>query len=92
MLGTAAASIVSGPTLAGRLGLDSTWEYFCVRAGQTLSPEPDHSGRPRLFGPLSGGAPSSPPPPGNSGGVAPTSGGGGGAASAGSAGGTAPEG
>ncbi len=86
VLGTAAASIVSGPTLASRLGLDSTWEYFYVRAGAVLKPEPDHSGRPRLFGPLSGGAPSPPPPPGNAGGVAPTPGGG--AASAGSGGGT----
>jgi len=73
VLGTLAASIVSGATLAGRLGLDSTWEYFYVRTGTTLAPEPDHSGRARLFGPLTGSSPNQPPPPSNSGGVAPTS-------------------
>ncbi len=75
VLGTAAASIVSGATLAGRLGLDSTWEYFYVRTGTALRPEPDHSGRARLFGPLTGSSPNPPPAPQNSGGVAPPSGG-----------------
>jgi len=75
VLGTAAAAIVSGPTLAARLGLDSTWEYFYVRTGSSLRPEPDHSGRARLFGPLTGSSPNPPPPPGNSGGVAPSGGG-----------------
>jgi stage II sporulation protein D len=75
VLGTAAADVVNGPTLAGRLGLDSTWEYFYVRSGSTLKPEPDHSGRPRLFGPLSPAAPTAPPPPpSRSGGVAPGAG------------------
>jgi SpoIID/LytB domain protein len=87
VLGTAAASRVSGPELAGRLGLDSTWEYYYVRTGTTLRPEPDHSGRARLFGPLTGSSPNQPPPAGNSGGVAP--GGGGAAASTGAGGGTA---
>ena len=63
VLGTAAASIVSGATLAGRLGLDSTWEYFYVRTGTALRPEPDHSGRARLFGPLTGSSPNPPPAP-----------------------------
>ncbi len=72
VLGTKAASIVSGPALAGSLGLDSTWEYFYVRTGGTLQPEPDHSGRARLFGPLTGSSPNPPPPPSASGGVAPT--------------------
>ena len=87
VLGTAAASRVSGPELAGRLGLDSTWGYYYVRTGTTLRPEPDHSGRARLFGPLTGSTPNQPPPAGNSGGVAP--GGGGAAASTGAGGGTA---
>ncbi len=87
VLGTAAATVVSGATLAGRLGLDSTWEYFYVRTGTTLQPEPDHSGRARLFGPLTGSSPNQPPPPSNSGGVAPT--GGGSSSSVGTGGGTA---
>jgi len=86
VLGTAAALRVSGPTLAGRLGLDSTWEYFYVRTGTALAPEPDHSGRERLFGPLTGSSPNPPPPPSNSGGVAPTAGGS--ASSSGAGGGT----
>ncbi len=89
VLGTAAASIVSGPALAGRLGLDSTWEYFYVRTGTALAPEPDHSGRARLFGPLTGSSPNSPPAPSPSGGVAPA---GGGAASSSGAGGGTPAG
>ena len=88
VLGTAAASIVSGPALAGRLGLDSTWEYFYVRTGSALRAEPDHSGRARLFGPLTGSTPNPPPPPERSGGVAPTAGARP-ASSAGSGGGTA---
>jgi SpoIID/LytB domain protein len=91
VLGTVAASRVSGPELAGRLGLDSTWEYYYVRTGATLRPEPDHSGRARLFGPLTGSSPNQPPPAGNSGGVAP-SGGTGAAASTGTGGGTSAEG
>jgi SpoIID/LytB domain protein len=86
VLGTAAATVVSGPALAGRLGLDSTWEYLYVRSGSTLKPEPDHSGRPRLFGPLSPGSPPPPPPPSNAGGVPPTAGGS--TSSVGSGGGT----
>ncbi|HEY7836593.1 MAG TPA: SpoIID/LytB domain-containing protein [Solirubrobacteraceae bacterium] len=76
VLGTAAASVISGPALAARLGLDSTWEYLYVRSGSTLKPEPDHSGRPRLFGPLSPSSPAPPPPPSNSGGVPPAPAGG----------------
>jgi SpoIID/LytB domain protein len=90
VLGTAAASIVSGPTLAGRLGLDSTWEYFYLRSGSKLSPEPDHSGRARLFGPLTGSSPNPPPKPSNSGGVSPS--GGSSSSSTGPAGGTSPSG
>ncbi len=72
VLGTAAASIVSGPELAGRLGLTSTWEYFDVRSGATLKQEPDHSGQARTWKPT---APATTEAtanePGSSGGVAP---------------------
>ena len=91
VLGTRTASIVSGTTLAGRLGLDSTWEYFYVRSGPALRPEPDHSGRARLFGPLTGTSPNPPPPPGNTGGVAPSAGGSA-ASSTGAGGGTSAQG
>jgi SpoIID/LytB domain protein len=89
VLGTAAADVLSGPALAARLGLDSTWEYFYLRNGSRLAPEPDHSGRPRLFGPLTGNPPTSPappPPPGNSGGVSASTAGGAGSAVSGAGG------
>jgi SpoIID/LytB domain protein len=72
VLGTVAANIVSGPALAGRLGLTSTWEYFDVRSGSSLKQEPDHSGQPRTWKPTAP-APAAPVPPGPSpsGGVAP---------------------
>jgi SpoIID/LytB domain protein len=70
VLGTRAASVVSGPALAGRLGLNSTWEYFDVRSGTNVKQEPDHSGHGRSFSPT---VPTTPPPPtpAASGGVAP---------------------
>jgi SpoIID/LytB domain protein len=74
VLGTKAASVVSGPTLAGRLGLASTWEYFDVRSGTSVKQEPDHSGQHRSFSPTVPAAPppTLPPEPAPSGGVAPT--------------------
>jgi SpoIID/LytB domain protein len=51
VLGTTAADVVSGPALAGRLGLTSTWAYFDVRTPASLKPEPDHSGQPRTWKP-----------------------------------------
>ena len=60
VLGTGAASVVSGPALAGRLGLNSTWEYFDVRTGTNVKREPDHSGQNRSFSPT---VPATPPPP-----------------------------
>ena len=39
---------VSGPELAARLGLDSTWAYFSVRRGATVRREPDRSGLPAV--------------------------------------------
>jgi stage II sporulation protein D len=88
VLGTTAASVVSGPQLAGRLGLSSTWEYFSVRSRSGLKPEPDHSGQSRS-GAHPTPTPTAPPtgqeggvspiqsestgaPPGTSGGVSPT--------------------
>ncbi|HEY2201406.1 MAG TPA: SpoIID/LytB domain-containing protein [Solirubrobacteraceae bacterium] len=43
VLGTRGATPVSGPELAGRLGLSSTWAYFSVQNGKNVSPQPDHS-------------------------------------------------
>ena len=70
VLGTAAASVVDGPTLAARLGLRSTWDYFDVRDGSSLRQEPDHSGQARTWKPT---APASTEAgPGSSGGVQPS--------------------
>jgi stage II sporulation protein D len=44
VLGSAGRTAVSGPTLAERLGLYSTWAYFSAAEGQTIRPEPDRSG------------------------------------------------
>lgn len=51
VLGTIAADVVSGPALAGRLGLTSTWAYFDVRTHTSLKQEPDHSGQARTWKP-----------------------------------------
>jgi SpoIID/LytB domain protein len=53
VLGSTAATVVSGPELAGRLGLASAWEHFFVRDGNSVKAEPDHSGQ----------APATPSPP-----------------------------
>ncbi len=45
VLGTRGDEPVSGPELAARLGLDSTWEYFSVSHAGTLTREPDVSGQ-----------------------------------------------
>jgi stage II sporulation protein D len=72
VMGSSGASVVSGPTLAGRLGLSSTWEYFSVRSGTVLKVEPDHSGQPRSGVPSAPTpSPSAPPTAGSQGGVAP---------------------
>jgi SpoIID/LytB domain protein len=74
VLGSAAASVVGGPQLAGRLGLGSTWEYFSVRSGASVKPEPDRSGQSRP-GAHPAPAPTTParsaPPTGSQGGVSP---------------------
>jgi stage II sporulation protein D len=58
VLGSGGATQVSGPELAGRLGLSSTWAYFSVKSGTQLKREPDRSGQ----APTSP-APTAPPPP-----------------------------
>ncbi len=45
VLGTGGPTLVSGPELAARLGLEASWAYFSVKSGRRLTPEPDSSGR-----------------------------------------------
>jgi stage II sporulation protein D len=44
VLGSAGRTPVTGPQLAGRLGLYDTWAYFSVRTARGTRPEPDVSG------------------------------------------------
>jgi len=83
VLGTSGADVVSGPELAGRLGLNSTWEHFFVRNGSSVKAEPDHSGQ--------APSPTAPPAPvtGAQGGVSPVPGAAS-SSSVSSSGGTAP--
>jgi SpoIID/LytB domain protein len=53
VLGTGGATQVSGPALAGRLGLGSTWAYFSVQNGTTVRAEGDRSGQPAAASPSS---------------------------------------
>ncbi len=71
VMGSTGASVVTGPQLAARLGLGSTWAYFSVVIGGVRKPEPDHSGRPH--GAPTGPAklPSASPPATAAGGVSP---------------------
>jgi SpoIID/LytB domain protein len=57
ILGSRGGSPLSGPDLAARLGLNSTWAYFSVRRGASVRREPDRSGQPPFTLP----APESPP-------------------------------
>jgi SpoIID/LytB domain protein len=59
VLGARGATPVSGPELAARLGLSSTWAYFSVKSGTRLAREPDRSGQ----APFTPFAPESPPVP-----------------------------
>jgi SpoIID/LytB domain protein len=43
VLGSGGGTQVSGPELAARLGLGSTWAYFSVKNGAAVKPEPDRS-------------------------------------------------
>jgi SpoIID/LytB domain protein len=58
VLGSRGDTPVSGPELAGRLGLDSAWAYFSVKSGASVRREPDASGQAAFTPP----APESPPP------------------------------
>ena len=44
ILGTRGATLVSGPGLKARLGLEDSWAYFSVKRGSSISAEPDASG------------------------------------------------
>ncbi len=44
VLGSKGRTLVSGPELAERLGLYSTWEYFSVKSAKGTQAEPDLSG------------------------------------------------
>jgi SpoIID/LytB domain protein len=57
VLGSRGSTPVSGPDLAGRFGLASTWAYFSLRTGGRLVHEPDVSRR----APAPAAAPPSPP-------------------------------
>jgi stage II sporulation protein D len=90
VLGSAGRTEVSGPELADRLGLSSTWAYFSVRTAHGVRPEPDLShhaaSAPGDAGSEpSAGAPPAVEPPGPEGGTTAGSG-----PSAGPGGGTTP--
>ncbi len=60
VLGSAGNGPVSGPELAARLGLSSTWAYFSAKNGASVRREPDHSGQaPGSVPPAAGGPPAS---------------------------------
>jgi stage II sporulation protein D len=61
VLGSGGRTAVSGPELAARLGLYSTWAYFSVSSSQTVKPEPDRSGWSAAGGPTPTQVPAAPP-------------------------------
>jgi len=63
VLGSRGNSAVSGPELAARLGLDSTWAYFSVKTGTSVRREPDISGQTPFSPAAPESAPAAPPPP-----------------------------
>jgi SpoIID/LytB domain protein len=68
VLGSGGKTLVSGPELEARLGLQSTWVYFAVRTGAgPVQAEPDHSGW------RASASPASSPPPTPSAPSSPTS-------------------
>jgi SpoIID/LytB domain protein len=68
VLGSGGRTVISGPQLAARLGLYSTWAYFSARSGQSVKAMPDHSGWTGLSSPAPASAPT-PPASGPQGGV-----------------------
>ncbi len=71
VLGSAGRTLVSGPALASRLGLYSSWAYFSTREGASVKAEPDRSGWSSLTTPAPAAAPVA-PTPSLGGGVSPT--------------------
>jgi SpoIID/LytB domain protein len=76
VLGSGGSTPVSGPELAARLGLTSTWAYFSVKSATGLTREPDRSGQtPGSVAPAPPTAPAplpaGPPAMSSQGGVAP---------------------
>jgi stage II sporulation protein D len=66
VIGSAGRTAISGPELAARLGLDSTWESFAVSSQGTVTPEPDVSGQTQPATAPSTAPPASEPPPATS--------------------------
>ncbi|HWJ51300.1 MAG TPA: SpoIID/LytB domain-containing protein [Solirubrobacteraceae bacterium] len=62
VLGSRGVTPVSGPELAGRLELTSTWAFFSMKRGTHLKREPDLSGRTPTAGQPTGSAPAPPAP------------------------------
>ena len=65
-IGTGGVTQLSGPELAARLGLGSTWLYFSVQSGTGLRPGPDRSSRPPASEAPAGAAAPAPTPQGGS--------------------------
>jgi stage II sporulation protein D len=72
VMGSKGNTQISGPELAARFSLPSTWAYFSIRRGSAVTREPDVSRRPASLPPeppaapapeqQGGGAPAPPPP------------------------------
>jgi stage II sporulation protein D len=69
VLGSGGRTAVSGPELAARLGLYSTWAYFSVRSGQSVKAEPDRSGWSASAAPAPAPSSANAPPSTSQGGV-----------------------
>ena len=63
VLGSRGNSAVSGPELEARLGLASTWAYFSVKNGASVTREPDLSGQPPFSPPPIESPPATAPTP-----------------------------
>jgi SpoIID/LytB domain protein len=63
VLGSRGDSHVSGPELAARLGLTSTWAYFSVKSGASVIREPDVSGQTPFTAPPAESPPAAAPAP-----------------------------
>jgi stage II sporulation protein D len=69
VLGSRGRTAVSGPVLAARLGLASTWAYFSVKSANRVRREPDRSGHGGAPPPPSPGTPAPAQPMGRQGGA-----------------------